>query len=64
MSTELKHSLHISNPVADAVNCGGGSIVSQSGQRSLWCDMPQVAASSLLHTISPQTRRLQVTIHC
>ena len=35
--------------------------MSQSGQRSLWCDMPQVAASSLLHTISPQTRRLQVT---
>ena len=40
---------------------GSGVMVSQSGQRSLWCDMPQVTSSSLLSAVSPQIRRLQVT---
>ena len=40
---------------------GSGVMVSQSGQRSLWSDMPQVTSSSLLSKVSPQIRRLQVT---
>jgi len=35
------------------------SVVNQSGQRSLWSDMPQVASSSLLQSVSPQVRRFQ-----
>ena len=43
------------------VDMSGSSVmVSQSGQRSLWSDMPQVTSSSLLSAVSPQIRRLQV----
>ena len=40
---------------------GSGVMVSQSGQRSLWSDMPQVISSGILLNISAKHRRLQVS---
>jgi len=42
-----------------SAECMSSSVVSQSGQRSLWCDMPQVKSSTLLSSISPEVRRCQ-----